>query len=442
MSPSPHGRFERLAERVRQSLFVIPALYVAGGIALAQAALAVGSRIDEDSLPEVFVTTVDSSRALLGAIAGGMITAGALVVTLTLVAVQLASTQFSPRSLRRFIGDRFQQQMIGVILGTFTYAVWVLRDVRGPLAEDGSPVVPHVAVTVAVVLAVAALLAVLASIDHTARSLRVGDVAEAVQAETIETIRRRFGTEPGLAGDAARDAPGAPGGTPRPTPAGTPSAEVRAGRAGWIQQIDQTALAASAPPEATLVIRTPVGTYLTSGQVVAEIHGAAARQETIDAAEAGVVVGAERTMQADVGFGIVRLQDIALRALSAGVNDPNTADEIVARLGDVLLELMAHDLEDTRERDVDGRRLEHAEELDHAAYVDLAFSAIRRQATDQPHVLATLVRVTERVSYESARRDLPGDRSRLDLHARLARRALASLDLAEDEMALVPAPPA
>ncbi|MEZ5225675.1 MAG: DUF2254 family protein [Acidimicrobiales bacterium] len=112
---------------------------------------------------------------ILSAIAGGTITAASIVFSLTLVAVQLAASRFSPRVLRDFLGDRFQQLVMGTVIGTFSYSLLVLREVRSAPEGVERAFLPQVSVALAVVLAVVSLVAILGSIDHTAKGLRVGN---------------------------------------------------------------------------------------------------------------------------------------------------------------------------------------------------------------------------------------------------------------------------
>lgn len=404
------------AERLHQSLFFVPALFVVAGIVLAQAVLELDEAIDPSDVPRFARTTVEGGRAVVATTAGGIITAATLVVSLSLVAVQVTASQFSPRTLRSFIGDRFQQTMIGILVGTVAYALWVLRALTGSGSGAGSTDTPDLAVLLAVLLALGSLLAVLASIDHTARGLRVGAVARSIERETIDVVRRRSGpTVDRLAAAAPLAAPAAP----EPGPPVVEGSEIVAPSTGWIQQIDDGALLEAVPEGSTVALVVAVGVYVFEGQVVARVS---VPDGTLDedrrlAVAKGLAIGDERTMQQDVGFGVTRLVDIALRALSPGVNDPNTAEEVVVRLGAVVLCILSSDLGGpVVERD--GRRLVRSYDVGHDDYVDLAFASIRRHAADEPHVLTTLLRTLRSLEVELARRDRTAGVERLRVHQR------------------------
>lgn len=403
-------RLRALGERVRQSLFFVPALALILAAGLAQAAVAVDERVDDGDLPELLLTSVDNARAILTAIASGTITAASVLFSLMLVAVQLSASQFSPRTLRRFLGDRGQQVAIGIVLGTFAYSVLVLRVVHSSLDGEGPASVPHVSVSLAVLASLASLLAMMATMDRTARRMRVGSVVADVTAETLCIVRARFprhgedGAPPPL-----QDPDLVPDAGPREPPA--TALAIEAERSGWVQQLASEALSdvlrEELEGEATVLVVATAGSFLIEGQPWAWVWPAPARDEARERLRRrlarAIAVGETRTMQQDVAYGIVQLVDVALRALSPGVNDPHTAQEVLARLGAVLLELSVSELVPARlERD--GVTILRDRELLHADYVDLALEPVRRHGRADPRVLTTLVRTLASVRDEALRR--------------------------------------
>lgn len=381
-------------ERFRQSLFFLPALFIIGAIALAAGTVYLDGLVPSDVLPGPLTTTVESSRSILSAIAAGTITAASVVLSLTLVAVQLSSGQHSPRVLRNFIGDRFQQIAIGVVLGTFVYCVLILRAVRAPLEDSGDPIVPNISILVAIVFGIGALLAVLASVDHTASGLKVESIADQVTRETMRVIRERFPIR-GEGGDGP--APQDPGSViARTLPPDGSDRLIRSPVTGWIRQMDVDAMLAAIPKGSTLTSRITVGDYVMEGVPLFTLDGV----EDLDDEEGAAIdaelsrsldVGNERTMQQDLDFGILRLQDIGLRALSPGINDPGTAVEIVARLGTVLRELVGRELDGGRDGP-DGRRLELSFPPDYGTYLRASFDQMREAAGVQIIVHEAMLR--------------------------------------------------
>ncbi|HEV8274714.1 MAG TPA: DUF2254 family protein, partial [Streptosporangiaceae bacterium] len=141
-------RRDALAEYVRGSLWVLPTLSVL-------AALAAGALLSLVSIgphsPLAFQGTSDDARALLIGIAGTMVTVIALLLGLAVVALQLSSTQFSPRLLRNFLRDRPNQVVLSVFVATFAYSAAGLYTV-GVSGGSRTASFPRLAVSGALVL--------------------------------------------------------------------------------------------------------------------------------------------------------------------------------------------------------------------------------------------------------------------------------------------------
>lgn len=398
-------RLRRYGERFRQSLFFLPAIFVLGSIALGFATVAIDRSLSDGQLPSAASSTVDNARSILSTVAGGTIGAASVVFSLTLVAVQLASSQFSPRVVRGFLGDRFQQVVMGVVVGTFTYSLVVLRVVQEPLDDSNAePFLPQVSVLIAILLAVLSLLAVLASIDHTAKSLRVGTLLDGIVAETVAVVEFRYPHRDSsdeersirLGGTSVVPAPSeesssTPDGDETDPPAD--ALVVRSEVSGWVTQISLEGILEHAPERSTVVIESPVGTYLYPGSPLVSVWPVLAdqRDHVETTLRNTLQIGPTRTLQQDVSFGTLQLTDIALRALSPGVNDPNTAIESIVRIGRVLSALLQHDL-NTDSLSSDNRTIIRRGELSTHDYVDSALEPIRRYAKSEPVVLHSLVR--------------------------------------------------
>ena len=397
-------RVRALVDRFRTSLFGVPVLWIVATIVVSRLVIEWDSSVDPVSLPPIIVTTVDSARAILSAIASGTITAASVVFSLTLVAIQLSASAYSSRVLRIFLRDPFQQNMIGLVLSAFVFSVLVLREVRGPVEEGGAPYLPSIAVAVAIVFALAALLALLASINHTAQQLRVSTVSRELTRQALTVVRERYREPAVLPGDDS------PGDLHVPNVPASPGTVITVGRSGWVQQISLQALLETIEPHDALRIEVAVGMY-----VYAE-----APLVTVWTADADALVGLERrvreafgigdqrTLQQDVGFGLVMLEDIALRALSPGINDPNTAHAVVAQMGELVLEILSRKLP-ARFVAADDRRVFRPFQATHDDVVHQAFDQIRTCARPLPTVLASILLALQAIRTELLRRGLATD---------------------------------
>ena len=387
-------RLRALTEGFRNSLFFVPALWVLGAVLLSRVMSVIDDQVDTESVPRFLRYSVSSAQPLLGAIAGATITVSGIVFSVTAVAVQLASSQFSPRVLRGFLRDRFQQTVMGVMVGTFVYALLTLSEVRdlGALEE-----IPQLSVSMAVVLAVVSVLAILASIDHTTRTMRVGEIVQRITDETVEAIADRF-PEAGKGWEEPARPPVPP----------TPGHVVGAPETGWIQQVSSAILLAGLPEGAIARLEVRVGSFVGRDAPFATIWAVGASPDELDrAVHRAVTIGTMRTMQEDVPFGIRQLVDIALRALSPAINDPTTAFEVVVHLGVILRSILLRELPPITRRADGDRWLLREEEVGYDDYVVRAFSQIRAAARDHPAVLRAVLRQLAMLRDELARAGRP-----------------------------------
>lgn len=378
------------AERTRASLFFTPMLFVLGAIGLGFGSLALDEWISGRGydLPGILSSTVGSARALLGTVAGATITVAGIAFSVSLLLIQLASSQFSPRVLYGFFRDRFTKRVMGISLGTFTYSLIVLRGVRAPLEENGATIIPHVSVFVALVLGIAALLAIIAFINHSAHSMAVGEIIRRITEEALAQIRRMC--------------PHAAGTAPKPPVEGDrphgPPLVVRAAADGWVQQIDARGMLRAVDAGSVIRLDVSPGVFVWRGAAIASVWPAPEDPEPVERAIRGDVrLGRSRTMQQDMALGFRQLVDIALRALSPGVNDPTTAYEAIVHLGTLMHELLGRDLPPRVEVGDDGRRLFRPHDLTHRDFVGLAFDQIRRAGSDAPSVADSLIDVLGRL---------------------------------------------
>ena len=334
-------------------------------IALAAAGLALGAyQLDRAldtsfTLPFLFSGGPEGARSLLAAIITSMISFTGLVFSITIVVLQLTSSQFSPRILRSFLRDRFPQVSLGVFVATFVYALVVLRGVRGTAELD--PFVPQVSVTLAFAFVLASVVVFLAYIHHIAQSIRVATIIAGIAAETHEVVERRhpLDAEPIAA-------------LARPDGAGE---IVAADQSGVVQKVDGRSLEELAGRhEAVICLLRAVGEFVPRGAPLALVYGAPTTE--LDDVRTAVRLGRERTLDEDPGFGFRQLVDIAERALSPGVNDPTTAVQVIDALHDLLRQLAVRHLNPRQHVSQDGRLEVDVPQAGFTDYVTLAVAEI------------------------------------------------------------------
>lgn len=388
-------RLASIAERLRASLFVLPMAAVVFAVAAGALTVNIDSRLDPATkdLPLGFTSTVESARALLSTIAGATIAFAGIALSVSLLVIQLASSQYSPRVIRTLFHDPFNKRIMAGVVGTFTYCVVVLRAVRSPLEDGGQSVVPNLSVAVAVVLGILAILAVVAFIDHNAHAMDVSEILERVQRDAIAQIRKEWepldGRLPSL-------------GHPPAVETDEPSTAVRFERSGWVQQIDTDVLARCGPDGATITVLTRPGRYGVEGTALCTISPPVGDPGPIEARiRAAVIVGDARTMQQDVSFGLRQLADVALRALSSGINDPTTAQDAIFHATAVLAELHRRMPPPGRRPRPGGGMLVMPHLHTHDDLVRLTFDEVRQAAAPHPSVCIYLLEAL-RLLQESA----------------------------------------
>ena len=428
----PVVRVRQLADRIRHRLLFVPLAFAATAVVLSQMTLWLDRFLGDEPLPFILETTVDSGRAVLSAIAAGLISSITLLLSLMLVAVQLTSTQFSPRSLRDWIGDDVQKRTIGVVLGTTVYCLLVLRQTR--TVAEGDPLTPNISVLLALGGGVLSLIAVVRSVDHLTNSLRIGQVAGSLAAATVAIVEQRSSTVPVDHDEPVAVDSGSTASEPQPRP--PPDAEpVTATGSGWVQQIDEQAMLAVVEDHATVYVTTAIGRFTLPGAPLVWIHPAPNDERRLDEVRATIAIGDTRTMLQDVGFGIVQLVDIALRALSPGVNDPGTAVDVIDHLGVVLLALWEQPpLPTTRVQET--RRLVTRPEA-HGDHLHHAFDQLRRYGCHDAVVASAMLRTLANLRAEVVRRGLPGPLAPIDDVVREVALAVSSSELSDDDQARV-----
>lgn len=383
--------FPRLAaywERLRTGLWFIPGLMALGSLALAWTALQIN--LAPNSAWWVHQGGARDASELLSSLLSSLITMATLTISITMVVLTLAAGQLGPRLIRNFMGDWRTQGVLGLFIGTIVYLLMVLR-----LIEDDAPAdrVPHFAVTAATALVLLCVFTLLLYVHHLARSIIADTVINRVGLELDEAIQATLPREPPGARDLMR----------RPT---EDPAIYGFRRSGYVQAVDFEGLAKAAEgTDASIELTFRPGHHLLGNGAHVRVWPAQALDDTIkQAIEDAVVLGDERTPVQDIEFAARQLVEVALRALSPGINDPFTAVAVVDRLGASLALLVQRP--DARGVWADGRgrtRLA-APTSDFAGIADVAFNHIRQASAKQPAVLIRMLECIGKLA-EQARSD-------------------------------------
>ncbi|MEO7234469.1 MAG: DUF2254 domain-containing protein, partial [Lapillicoccus sp.] len=360
----------------------------------------------------VFAGDAGAARTVLDAVAGSLITVTSLTFSLTVVTLQLASSQFSPRLLRTFTSDVFVQATLGIFLATFTYSLTVLRTVRSPDAALPE-FVPRLSVTMAFLLAVGSVVTLVVFLAHLAQQIRIETMLRDVHVGASATLQATLGR--GAPGHSAhRRGATEPAGTPkREVPPSRPAAAfvVRAPSSGFLVRIDEQGLLGicldlglvleiDRPVGSSLVDGTPLGVAWPLVDADGSSPGSLESVASLGNRVANAVhIGFERTAAQDIGFGLRQLTDVANKALSPGINDPTTAVHSLGHISALLCELADHDLGPVIVVD-DERRVRvvvHRPAL--ADLVELSIAQPRRYGAADPQVVDRLFQLLDELAW-------------------------------------------
>lgn len=421
-----------MVERVRQtwdrltgSLWFVPVVLVVAAGALAVGLVELSPYVDDEALvrfPRLFGAGADSSRSMLATIAGSVITVAGVTFSITVVAVSQASSQYTPRILRNFMRDRPSQLVLGALVGTFVYCLIVIRTIRGEAEGD---FIPSLAVLVAFLLAIVGIGFLVYFIHHISGTLEAGSILARVRAETVAAVDRLFPDQLG-------DEP--PGRGSEQVPVEALEHEiwfpVRSASTGYIQRVDPDGLLRLAADCRTVIrMERGIGEFVIEGTPLAAVAGGAPDARLSASLNALYTLDSYRTVRQDAAFGVRQIVDIALKALSPGVNDSTTAVTCVDQLGAILVRLASRRVEDPyRVRDGELRVIARGPTF--ASLLATALSEIRRNATSNVSVLTRMLRVLVEVG---AATTAPERRERVRAEAELiVKTARRHVEMPED----------
>ncbi|HTZ02665.1 MAG TPA: DUF2254 domain-containing protein [Xanthobacteraceae bacterium] len=371
------AHLRKLASDLGETFWLVPGIIVVLGVIAAFGLV----RVDRSGmLPDWLLSGwlydggATGARTLLGAVASSTIGVAGTVFSITIAGLSLAAGQMGPRLLRNFTRDRGNQITMGIFLGTFSYALVVLRSVR---TRDEGEFVPHLSLSVGILLAFLCVVVLVYFVGHMAGRINVDTVVELVGEDVQRAIRRLAVQEKGPAPPDAAMWRGA--------------APVMDSRRGYLQQFDADALAdwAAAQGAAIRLLVRP-GDFIFPGAPIAVISP---QTEGADAAiRSATALGSERAAADDMEFAVRQLVEVAVRALSPGINDPHTAISVLDRLGAALCDMAPlHLPSGVSVRD--GRAVVVFPGFNYTGLTDTMFHMIRQNAGRSPAVLIRILEV-------------------------------------------------
>ena len=355
----------RLRHDLRTTIWLVPLLFLFGFLALAIVTLAIDRGNDYKLIGESLLGSPSAVQQILSTAASSVLSLATVVLSLTLVAVQLAMGQFSPRIVRALLEDRRSQVGIGLFIGTFVYTMAVLREV-----DDQSGQMPGLSVLVSYLLITASVAGLVLFVHHAAQAIRVSGLIDLVGDTTRQQLDRLYPRRSADAPDQEPDVIASP-------------------ESGNVVGLDEARLVALAREEDCVLELIPaMGDFVACGEPVFRVHGTMERR---DAALALVVLDRERTHQDDPSYGVRKLVDIAERGVaSSPFDDPTTTVQALHRIRECLRLLAAREFPTGRHHDADGDLRLTTPVLDWEGYVRLGCDEVRLVGAASPQVARAL----------------------------------------------------
>ena len=338
----------------------------------------------------------EGARAVLTVIASTMVTVASLTFSLTVVALSLTSSQFGPRLLKTFMQDFSNQVVLGTFISTFLYSLSVLREITD---FDGSVYVPHVSVFLSFVFAIASVGVLIYFIHHIATSINAEQVIASVSADLNKTIDRLLPN--GALDECESEVPRAKAESRLPKNFESAAWPVQAERCGYLQALDyDTLLECAAAADIVIKLQKRAGHYVVPGDAIALVWPKSEEKEIAVQIEKCFLLGSERTNEQDVEYAIKQLVEVAVRALSPGINDPFTAISCVDRLSDSLCRIAAREVPSAAHYDGDNKLRIVQLVVSKSEYINAAFNQIRQNSSG---VIAVAIRLLESLNRIAAR---------------------------------------
>lgn len=373
-------------DRLRSSYWFVPSLMAVLAVIAASVAVYVDGRAGQEWMRGVdllYRNEPDGARQLLSSVAGSMIGVAGVTFSITIASVVYASGSFGPRVLSNFMADRGNQLTLGTFIATFLYCLMVLRTVRAPgeSAPHGvEAFVPHLAITLALILALASVAVFIYFLHHVPQSIHVSHVIAGIGRDLAVQIDALF---PDEVGDEHPDDPS--------TVAARGDSVVRSTTAGFLQSVDGDGLIALAKRhDRVLRLLKRPGDFVGVGDALVEMSGDRAPEAATSAAIAAFAIGDTRTALQDVRFPADELVEIAIRALSPGINDPFTAMACIGWLTSGFKQMAAKRIPSALRRDDDGTVRLIAPSVTFEELVDGSLRMLLPHAQREPTVIRYL----------------------------------------------------
>jgi len=331
------------------------------------------------------VTDPNSARSILSTISGAMIGVAGTVFSVTLVALTLASSQFGPRLIKNFMYVKLNQVVLGSYIATYLYCLLVLNSVKD---NEGYSFIPSISILVAIFAAIANIVLLIVFIHQIATSIQadkvVSDISVFITNQLDTLYAEKMGDEIEGSGNVNID------------PVISSYQEmisIKSPVSGYLQFVSSDGLFdLVSKQDSLLIVHHRPGSYLVQGIEIAELQtNTKWEKDEVDSLLSQFLIGKTRTPQQDLEYSIHQMVEIAVRALSPGINDPYTAMSCIDNLTSTMSHLAQAKFPSKYRLDQEGIPRIVAKNFDFEGILDAAFNQIRQFSAGSTAVIIRLM---------------------------------------------------
>jgi uncharacterized membrane protein len=378
-------------DRLSASYWFIPALMAVIAVVLSIVAVQLDERVGHELrwvTGLVYVDSVEGARAVMSTVASSMITVAGVVFSLTMVVLSLTSQQYGSLVLTYFMRDRGNQFVLGVFTSTFLYCLLVLRTIRG---EENQVFIAHISVLIGLGLAVVSLAVLIYFIHHVSQAIQAPNIIARISDELAAKIEHQFPAEVGKEITPTLDEAQQKALFER---IAQESAIIATRESGYLQMIDVDALLRTARSRDLIIsLEVMPGQYMFKGQPLARVLQSDPAGSVADAVQDAFIFGSLRTSSQDIEFIFTQLSALAVRALSASINDPYTVLMAIDHLGTALCSVLQRQQPSMYRYDQDDNLRVIAYAATFQTLFHTAFDQIAHYGIGDPNIATRLLQV-------------------------------------------------
>ncbi len=391
---------------LKATFWFIPVVIILFAVLLAIGLVYIDGQIDfeqEGLVRFFFVNSSDSARAILSTISGAMMGVAGTVFSITLVALTLASSQFGPRLIKKFMYVRLNQVVLGSYISTYLYCLLVLNSVRD--ANDYT-FIPSISILVAIIAAIMNIVLLIIFIHQIAVSIQADHVVSDISGFISGQLKNLF---PKKIGD---DTESNQSVDPRVSISGYQiQISLKSPKSGYLQYFDSETLIEYVTKNNVLLELYPrTGAFLVEGMEIGVLFtNDNWDDDKIEEIRKQFVIGKTKTAQQDLEFSIHQMVEIASRALSTGVNDPFTATACIDNLTAIMCYLAQAKFPSKYHLDDEGNLRMIVDTLEFDGVLDTTFNQIRQFSAGSAavinrlmHALITIDGFASKADYKNA----------------------------------------